>query len=304
MNTPVLALTISLLTTSLRGSATAPYPGDPTDITQPASTKEQALEFLDKTALPDSSIFWPNIKLPLFIANLKANIDFPLKIYQGSNTNFCGYAALSYLPLNFDPLAYTKFMVSLYKDGQARWNGIRFRPSPEIHKAAGTLRFKGILDIRPADQLWFLVLADHFRSYLNFFHRRFHPGSEDTFWAAVSYGKFNRMIRQLMGYHVHAIGSDLIRPHFDDLFDYLSASVATPGITYLYVNNTYLHKKNHNKFKGSFPTHFIVLTDIHRIPGERDLVDIIYWDYGGRTLRQVSLRFLKKIIFGVTHCHP
>jgi hypothetical protein len=268
----------------------------------PASTRTEALELLDHSTLPDSSAFWPNVRLTLFIANLKANINFPLKIYQGVNTNFCGYAALSYLPLNFDPLAYTKFMIALYKDGEAVWNGIRFRPSPEIHQAAGTLRFKGILDIRPADQIWFLVLADHFRSYLNFFNRRFHPGSEDTFWAAVSYGKFNRMIRELFGYTVEAHGSDLIRPHFDDLFSYLKTNVEEPGTTYLYVNNTYLHKKDHNKFKGSFPTHFIVLNDIRRIPGETDRVDIIYWDYGGRTLRQVSLRFLKKILFGVTHC--
>jgi hypothetical protein len=270
----------------------------------PASTREQALDLLNKTALPDSSVFWPNVRLPLFIENLKANIDFPLKIYQGSNTNFCGYAALSYLPLNEDPLAYTRFMLSLYKDGEATWNGVHFHPSPEIHQAAGTLRFKGILDIRPADQLWFLVLADHFRSYLNFFNRRFHPGYEDTFWAAVNYGKFNRMIRQLLHYKVESLGSDLIKPHFDDLYVDLKTILEEPGTTYLYVNNTYLHKKNHNKFKGSFPTHFIVLDDIRRIAGEEDLVDIIYWDYGGRTLRQVSLRFLKKIIFGVTHCTP
>jgi hypothetical protein len=47
-----------------------------------------------------------------------------------------------------------------------------------------------------------------------------------------------------------------------------------------------------------------VLNDIHRIDGDPDMVDIIYWDYGGRTLRQVSLRFLKKITFGITHCIP
>jgi hypothetical protein len=278
----------------------------------PVSTSEQALELLSKVTLPDSSTRWPNIRPQLFLANLKANILSPLKIYQGSNTNFCGYAALSYLPLNDDPLAYTQFMLSLYKDGEATWNGIHFYPSPAIHKAAGTLRFKGILDIRPADQLWFLALADRFRSYLNFFNRHFHPGSEDTFWAAVNYGKFNRMIRELLGYRVEARGSDLIRPDISDLYDYLKTTVNRPGTTFLYVNNTYLHKKNHNKFKGSFPTHFIVLNDIHRIDGKAvgdptgdpDMVDIIYWDYGGRTLRQVSLRFLKKITFGITHCTP
>lgn len=268
-----------------------------------ASTPQQALDLLKNTKLPDSSAWWPNIKLNLFIENLTANINFPLKIYQGSNTNFCGYAALSYLPLQDDPLAYTRFMLALYVYGKAAWNNIHFTPSPPVRQAAGTLRFKGVLDIRPADQLWFLVLADHFRSYLNFFNPHFHPGSENTFWAAVNYGKFNRMIRQLLGWRVEARGSDLIRPHIPDLYGYLTQQLKT-GTTYLYVNNTYLHKKDHNKFKGSFPTHFIVLEQIRGIPGQEDRVDIVYWDYGGRTLRQVNLRFLKKIIFGVTHCTP
>lgn len=268
----------------------------------PNSTRQQALLLLKNTKLPDSSAWWPNIKLSLFVENLKANINFPLNIYQGSNTNFCGYAALSYLPLQDDPLAYTRFMLSLYVNGKAAWNNISFNPSPPIHQAAGTLRFKGVLDVRPADQLWFLVLADHFRSYLNFFNRHFHPGSENTFWAAVNYGKFNRMIRQLLGWQVEARGSDLIKPHIPDLYNYLTECLKT-GTTYLYVNNTYLHIKSH-QYKGSFPTHFIVLEQIRRIPGQEDEVDIVYWDYGGRTLRQVDLRFLKRIIFGVTHCTP
>ena len=87
----------------------------------------------------------------------------PYRLYQGTNTNFCGYAALSWLPLHDDPLTYVRFLMTLYTDGHADWGAIRFNPSHEIYRAAGTLRFKGILDIRPADQLWFLILADHFQ---------------------------------------------------------------------------------------------------------------------------------------------
>ena len=50
---------------------------------------------------------------------------------------------------------------------------------------------------------------------------------------------------------------------------------------------------------GSASTHFIVLTDI-QLTG--DVFTIIYWDYGGRTLRQVTPKFLKKITYGVTYC--
>ncbi|HXB93152.1 MAG TPA: hypothetical protein VNU72_12715 [Puia sp.] len=265
------------------------------------STAQQALEYIKSANIPDSSSWWPNIQGHLFIENLKANILSPLAIYQGSNTNFCGYAALSYLPLHDDPLTFTRFLVFLYKDGKADWGNIHFSPSQEIHVAVGTLRFKGILDIRPADQMWFLILADHFRSYINFFTRRFHPGAENTFWAACNYGKFNRIIRDMLGYHVRARGSDLIRPSIDTLVDYLGTTVQT-GVTYLYVNNTYLHKKDHDKFKGSFPTHYIVLQRIWKEGGQDDLYNIVYWDYGGRTLRQVTGRFLKKITFGITHC--
>jgi hypothetical protein len=67
-----------------------------------SSTPREALDLLLKTNLPDSSIYWPHIKRTLFIDNLKANILAPLAMYQGSNTNFCGYAALSYIPLHDD----------------------------------------------------------------------------------------------------------------------------------------------------------------------------------------------------------
>jgi len=264
------------------------------------STQQEALAFLQTIKLPDSSAYWPNARAPLFLENLRVNVQHPLGMYQGSNTNFCGYAALSYLPLNNDPLQYVKFMVTLYTEGKASWNKINFTPSPEIMLAAGTLRFKGVLDIRPADQMWFLILADHFRSYLNFFQRKFHTGSEDTFWAACNLGKFNRMITRLLGYKINAVGSDLIRPGIKDLYAYLQKAIQT-GTTFLYVNNTYLHVKNHNKSRFSFPTHYIVLTEIQLVD---DVLTIIYWDYGGRTLRQVTPDFLKKILYGVTYLKP
>ncbi len=263
----------------------------------PRSTPQEALDYLQTITLPDSSTWWPNARGGPFLENLKLNVRHPLGMYQGVNTNFCGYAALSYLPLNYDPLQYVKFMTSLYIEGQATWGKVHFSPSPQVMHAAGTLQFKGVLDIHPADQIWFLVLADHFRSYLNFFHRKFHLGSEDTFWAACNLGKFNRMIRKLLGYKMKAVGSDLIRPGFNDLLNYLQSAIHT-GTTYLYVNNTYLHVKNHDKSRFSFPTHYIVLTDIQKT---QDFYTIIYWDYGGRTLRQVTPKFLKKIIFGVTY---
>jgi hypothetical protein len=294
-------MTSQAATVPPKGPGPAPSPGALSTegrLSSPTfSTRAEAHAFIDKIKLPDSSAYWPRVRTHLFLENLKINIDSPLAIYQGSNTNFCGYAALSYIPLHQDPLGYTRFLVTLFIEGKATWNGVSFTPTAAVRQAAGALRFKGILDIRPADQVWFLVLADHFKGYLNFFFPNFHPGSEDTFWASVNYSKFNRIIRQLFKYKVESKGSDLIRPHLPDIYGYLNDRVHT-GTTYLYVNNTYLEKKYHSA-KAPFPTHYIVLTDIWKTG---DLLTLVYWDYGIKSLRQVSPAFLRKITFGVTHC--
>jgi len=262
------------------------------------STREEAIHFIEAIKQPGASPYWPHVKPELFLENLKANIYHPLELNQGSNTNFCGYAAMSYLPLHTDPLGYAKFMLELYHTGRAKWGKQKFTPSAAIKEAAGTLRFKGVLDIRPADQIWFLLLADHFKGYLNFFNPNYNPGDENTFWAAVNFGKFNRMIRRLLHYKVESSGSDLLHPWVRDLYGYLHRFVRSGGYTYIYVNNTFLHKKNHGT-KAGFPTHFLLLEDINRTG---DKITITYWDYGGRTLQQVTDAFLKKIVFGVSHC--
>lgn len=247
-----------------------------------------------------ASTFWPHIKPENFLKNVNEDIEFPLNLYEGSNTNFCSYGALSYLPLHDDPLRFARFMVELYRNGKARYDKIWFEPSKNVREAAGTLQYKGKLDIRPAEQMWLLCLADRFKGYINFFNRNYKAGDENTFWASTNYGKFNRMIRKLFNYKITARGSDLIRPWIDkeDLVGYLQEKLKT-GTTFLYINNTSLRKKNHNKIRSGIPTHYIVLTSIEY---SNDICTIIYWDYGLRTLRQVPLASLKKLIFGITHC--
>jgi hypothetical protein len=201
--------------------------------------------------------------------------------------------------LHDDPLQYAKFMIQVYKEGKSKFGKSTFHPSLNIRKIAGRLRFKGVMDIHPADQLWFLCLADHFKGYLNVFNHNFQQGDEDTFWAAVNYGKFNRMIRELLHYKVVARGSDLLRPWIHDTYSYLSKIMQT-GVTIMYVNNTILHKKNYNLVRAGVPTHYIVLLQISK--AENGLINIVYWDYGFRTLRQLTPSFLRKITFGISHC--
>src|ERR1700712_5325334 len=99
------------------------------------SSQAEALRFLDRIHTLDSSTHWPNVRPGWFLENLRVNVTTPLAMYQGSNTNFCGYAALSYLPLHDNPLGYVKFMLDLYREGHARWGKILFDPSPAVRLA-------------------------------------------------------------------------------------------------------------------------------------------------------------------------
>jgi len=261
------------------------------------STQQQALAFLDSIDHLDSSKYWPNADPDLFLQNLKTFATEPLKFYEGKGTNFCAYSALTYVPLNYDPLGFSRFMVTLYQKGRAKMGRVMFKPSAAVRKEAGLLKYKGALDISPAGQIWFLSLADHFKGYLNFFNRRFQPGDENTLWASTNYAKFNRMLRKLFLLKVHGHGADLIRPWIKDIPAYINRR-ATKGPIFMYLNNRLLYKKRHVATRFGIPTHYVLLLGITKV--DNDKINIIYWDYGKKTLQQVEPRLLKKIIFGIT----
>ena len=267
----------------------------------PISTQQEAIAFLNNQATLAQSSYWPKVQPLAFIQNLRKNIEQPLSLYEGRSTNFCAYAALSYLPLHDDPLGFVKFMVALYNDGKADYGKAHFEPTNPVLQVAGSLRFKGALDVRPADQIWFLALADHFKGYLNLLDKHYDIGDENKMWAAVNFAKFNRMVRQLFNYQVTAVGSDLIRPGIDDIYQYLSELLKT-GRVALFVNNLSLYKKNHTKLKYQVPTHFIILLSVQRAANNK--IAFTYWDYGGRSLQELSPKFLRKIIFGIAHINP
>jgi hypothetical protein len=262
------------------------------------STQQQAIAFLDSLQKLDSSKHWPNVDPELFLQNLRTFAITPLRFYEGKGTNFCAYSALTYIPLNYDPLGFSKFMVTLYLNGKARMGKVVFKPGDAVKKEAGLLKYKGALDISPAGQIWFLCLADNFKGYLNFFNRRFHPGDENTLWASTNFAKFNRMLRKLFNLKVHARGADLVRPWVSHTYQYLKKRSAD-GPIFLYLNNRLLYKKKHVvTTRFGIPTHFVLLLDIYKTADNK--VNIIYWDYGKKTLQQVNPRMLRKIIFGIT----
>ncbi|MDB5202655.1 MAG: hypothetical protein JWQ27_2064 [Ferruginibacter sp.] len=262
------------------------------------STRAEAIRYIDQITKLDSSKYWPYIKPDLFLKNLKLNVYEPLSFYPGRSTNFCAFGAASYIFIKEDPLGYVKFLMTLYNSGVATYGDVSFKPSDGIKNAAGRLRFKGVLDLRHAEQMWFLVLADRFKGYLNIFNRTYDRGDENRFWAATNYGKFNRMVKKLMGYRVHAVGSDLLHPWLKDVYSYIDENMKK-GIVVLYINNRILHKKNHTSVKLGIPTHFIVLENISRIG---NLITMQYWDYGSKTLMQVSPETLRKITYGISVC--
>lgn len=265
------------------------------------STAQEALDFLQQQGELQPSTHWPHVNPVAFMENLRKNIEKPLSIYEGRSTNFCSYAALSYLPLHYDPLTYVRFMVKIYTTGKAVYGRELFLPTPGVRNAAGTLTFKGELDTRPADQLWFLTLADHFKGYLNIIDPHYNPGDENKLWAAVNFAKFNRMVRALFNYHVHAVGSDLIRPSISDIAGYLIDKLRT-GTVAMFVNNLDLYKKNHTTLKLRVPTHYVILLGVE--PAEDGKYAVTYWDYGFRSRQVLSPKFMKRIIFGISHITP
>ena len=260
------------------------------------STQQQAIAYIEKIKELKSSAYWPNIKPVLFLKNLKTNIHNPVSIYPGKGTNFCGYGALTYLFLQDDPLGYATLLMQLYLDGKATFRNILFNPSPAVKLEAGQLKYKGLLDINPAEQMWFLTLAGHYKGYINIFNREYDAGDEDRFWASVNYAKFNRMTRELLNYNSKARGADLVRPKVGNLYNYISEKIKT-GTVVLFINNRIVYKKNHVKIKLGVPTHFIVA---EKISIQDDVITFIYWDYGRKTQLQVSTAFFKRIVFGIT----
>ncbi len=263
-----------------------------------SSTLKDAIQYLRKLPPLDSSALWPNVSPNYFLENLNLYIQNPLYTFESKNTSFCGYTALSFVTLDRDPLGFVKFMLQLYQKGKAQMGRAVFEPSLSVRIMAGKLKYKGVLDINPATQMWFLTLADHFKGYLNTFNKRYDQGDENTMWAATNFAKFNRMLRRLFNWKVRGRGADLIRPNISDLYTYLREKLQT-GTVFLYLNNRLLYKKKHVVARVGVPTHYVVLLNISK---EDDKINIAYMDGGRKTFQQISPELLHKIVFGVSHC--
>ncbi|RXK61925.1 hypothetical protein ESA94_02630 [Lacibacter luteus] len=260
-----------------------------------ADKKQQALSLVKQITLTKSNS-WPNVNPDLFLANLKRNIERPVFLYAGRNTNFCSYAAVGYILLEQDPSGYVQFMLDLYTNGEALYANTTYKPAEAVRKTAGTILYEGELDRNDADQVFFFTLADHYKGYLNILHLKYKRDGELGLWAATNLAKFNRMLRAMMQTEIRCIGYDLVRVKQKHLVDSLQKKLAQ-GDVFLYLNNGILRKKNHNKVKKHIPTHYVVLKSIVEENGH---ITMTYWDAGFTTQRQIDTKALYSMLFGIS----
>ncbi len=259
------------------------------------SKQQKALTLIQQTRLERNTV-WSSIDPQLFLQNLKRNAEQPAFLYAGRNTNFCAFAVIGYMLSKEDPLKYAEFMINLYKTGKAEYGGVTYQPSAAVRQRVGRILYEGELDRNDADQMLFFTLADHFKGYLNIFHRNYKEGRELTFWAATNLAKFNDMLRVTMKAEIQCVGYDLLRVKLKNPTAYLQEKLAL-GDVFLYLNNTVLRKKNHRKLKRHVPTHYVVLKNIQE---ENGIITMTYWDAGFTTQRKIETRAFKSLLFGVS----
>ena len=116
----------------------------------PKSKQLQAFALLQNTTLKKSN-YWPSVDTALFLQNLQRNIEQPVYLYAGRNTNFCAFAIVGYVISREDPLGYVQFMIDLYKHGKATYANVNYNPSAAVRTEAGTILYEGELDRNDAD---------------------------------------------------------------------------------------------------------------------------------------------------------
>lgn len=257
--------------------------------------RSAAILLLNKMDTTVQSTWWPNVPPGKLYQNIKENVLYPNKLYQGILTNFCGYAAFTNYMIRIKPALYVQLMLDLYNKGTAVCNKAKLHPSEPVRYAAGILHAKGILDIHYADQLLFLSLADHFKSYINLLNRHYDPGDEDLIWAATTFGKFKRMMKKMLDVKLKALGSDLIRPPFINRYKYIHGKLKDHDVI-LFVNGNFLNPSLRHFITLRVPTHYIHLYSLEK---KQKGYLITYWDYGLKTQQAVTKKMFDKLVFGI-----
>jgi hypothetical protein len=258
------------------------------------ANQSDAIRLLEQMDTTKASAFWPHVDPSAFYINVRKNILFPEKIYQGHVTNFCGYAAMSVILCMQQPQLYTRCILDLYTKGETVANGKHIKPTEAVRRTAGKLQGKGRLNINPADQLWLMSLPDQFKGYMNI-DKKYNEGDENKIWAACTLGKFNNMAADIGGYTCTSFGTDLVRPWGKNNIDFIKKEMAQ-GTVVLFVNSKFLHPSKFRILILRAPTHYIIVYDIAVVDG---IIEMKYWDYGLKTVELMTPKRLKKMTYGI-----
>lgn len=256
------------------------------------STQAEALAFVEELKGLGRSEYWPQVDPEKFVRNLHENIASPERLYQGNRTNFCGYASLTYLFLKRDPLGYATSLVELYKEGSTRCFRAILQPGIDVRQEAGVMMDRRHLNDQHADQLWFLTLADKFKAYLNYWDEKFQSGKENTIWAAVTFNKFNRMVKEILGINAMSDYKPLVRGHTKTLVERLELGLKEGEIV-LYVDKNF--KRNTWK-EYLLPSHFVILSDLQHLNG--DSLTLTFWEYGAVKRKPIRIKVLYSSLRG------
>jgi hypothetical protein len=263
---------------------------------EPDARRIEAMRLLAGIESLPPSKAWPEVAPHLFLNDLKDLIANPERVMQGKATNFCGYAATTYLLVLRQPDDFAIQMLRLYKHGETKFGKARLNPGRKLRLQVGTLHAHGQLDSLHAQQMWFMTLADHFKGYVNWLDNKYTRGDENRFWAGTNFAKFNRMTRVLTNQKIYSEGNDLIQSEQIANEEKLK-KLLQKGDVVLMTNNLIKKETKRSIFNPRLPAHFIVLKGIH-IKNSQVLVE--FWDYGTVKTREFSKRSWKKTIHGVT----
>jgi hypothetical protein len=251
------------------------------------------LDGIEKLA-PSKS--WPEINPTLFLRDLKELVANPERVMQGRATNFCGYAATTYLLVLRQPEEFAIQLLRLYKHGETKFGKARLNPSRKVREQVGTLHAHGQLDSLHAQQMWFMTLADHFKGYVNWLDKKYSRGDENRFWAGTNFAKFNRMTRVLTNQKIYSEGNDVFQSEQYANEEKLR-KLLSKGDVVLMTNSRIKKEARLSLFKPRLPVHFIVLKGI-KVKQHQVVVE--FWDYGAVKTKEYSAKTWKKAIYGVT----
>lgn len=263
---------------------------------EPDVHRQKAIRLLAGIERLSPSKAWPEVNPTLFLRDLKDIITNPERVMQGRATNFCGYAATTYLLVLRQPEEFALQLLRLYKHGDTKFGRARLTPSRKIREQVGTLYAHAQLDSLHAQQMWFMTLADHFKGYVNWLDKTYTRGDENRFWAGTNFAKFNRMTRLLTDQKIYSEGNDLFLSEQYANEEKLR-ELLTKGDVVLMTNSRIKKEPRFSFLKPRLPVHFIVLKEIKM---KNHQVVVEFWDYGAVKTKVYSARSWKRAIHGVT----